>query len=139
VTLSSTQAKYAAISEAIKEVKFVYYLLRDLQIKVNLPILVRTDNIGAIIMLENASTDFRTRHVDTHYHFVREFIEDGFIRIEFIRSAENDSDCVLVRSCMRGTQTNFWKSVKITVLVDCYRIGRVLKISLTINHLALYV
>jgi hypothetical protein len=37
-------------------------------------------------------TGFRTQHMDTHYYFVREFIEDGFIKIELVRSAENDSD-----------------------------------------------
>ena len=92
VTLLSTEAKYVAISEAIKELKFIYYLLNDLHIKVNLPIVVKTDNIGAIFMSENALTGFRTRHVDTRYHFVREFIEDGFIKIDFVRSVENDSD-----------------------------------------------
>jgi hypothetical protein len=30
--------------------------------------------------------------VDTHYHFVRAFFEDGFIKIVFVRSVENDSD-----------------------------------------------
>jgi hypothetical protein len=91
VTLSSTEAEYVAISEAVKELKLIYYLLSDLHIKVNLPIVVKTDNIGAIFMSENTLTGFRTRHVDTRYHFVREFIKDGFIKIEFIRSAENDS------------------------------------------------
>jgi hypothetical protein len=43
-------------------------------------------------MSENASTSFRTRQVDTRCHFVQEFIEDGFIKIEFVRSIENDSD-----------------------------------------------
>jgi hypothetical protein len=43
-------------------------------------------------MSENASAGFRTRHVDTRYHFVREFIKDGFIKIEFVRSVGNDSD-----------------------------------------------
>jgi putative aminopeptidase FrvX len=57
-------------------------MLRDLHIKVNLPIVVKTDNIGAIFMSENASTGFRTGHVDTRCHFVQEFIEDGFIMIE---------------------------------------------------------
>jgi hypothetical protein len=42
-------------------------------------------------MSKNASTGFRTWHIDTRYHFVREFI-DGFIKIEFVRSIENDSD-----------------------------------------------
>ena len=43
-------------------------------------------------MSENASTGFRTRHVDTRYHFVREFIDTGFIKIEFVRSVENNSN-----------------------------------------------
>jgi hypothetical protein len=59
---------------------------------VNLPIVVKMDNIGAISMSENALTGFRNRHVDIRYDFVREFIEDGFIKIEFVRSAENESD-----------------------------------------------
>jgi hypothetical protein len=72
-------------------------------------------------MSENALTGFHTQHVDTHYHFVREFIEDGFIKIEFVRSIENDSDLftkTLIRSCMRDTRKNFWKIVKFTVPVD---------------------
>jgi hypothetical protein len=92
VTLSSTEAEYVAIYEAVKELKFFYYLLSDLHIKVNLPIVVKMDNIGAIFMSENTSTGFRTRHVDTRYHFVQEFIKDGFMKIDFARSVENESD-----------------------------------------------
>jgi hypothetical protein len=92
VTLSSTEAEYVAISEAVKEDKFIYYLLCDFHIKVNLPIIIKTDNIGSIFMAENSSTGVRTRHVGTRYHFIREFIEDGFIKVEFVRSVENDAD-----------------------------------------------
>jgi hypothetical protein len=55
---------------------------------------VKTDKIGAILMSKNASTGFHTRHMDTRYHFVREFIKDGFMKIEFVRSVENDSDSI---------------------------------------------
>jgi hypothetical protein len=92
VTLSSTEAEYVAISKAVKEVEFIYYLLSDFHIKVKLPIVVKTDNIGAMFMQENTSTGLRTRHVDTWHHFVREFIEDCFIKVEFVRSLENDTD-----------------------------------------------
>jgi hypothetical protein len=34
VTLSSTEAEYVAMSEAVKEVKFIYYLLCDIGIEV---------------------------------------------------------------------------------------------------------
>jgi hypothetical protein len=47
VTLSSTEAEYVAMSEAVKDVKFIYYLLCNIGIEVELPIIVRTDNVGA--------------------------------------------------------------------------------------------
>jgi hypothetical protein len=92
VTLSSTEAEYVAMSEAVKEIKFIYYLLRDIGIEVDLPILVKTDNVGAMFMAQNASSGVRTRHVDTRYHFVRENLEDGMIKIEFVKSVDNESD-----------------------------------------------
>jgi hypothetical protein len=92
VTLLSTEAEYVAISEAVKEVKFIYYLMCDFHIKVNLPIIIKTDNVCAIFMAENSLTGVTTRHVDIRNHFIREFIEDGFIKVEFVRSVENDAD-----------------------------------------------
>ena len=92
VALSSTKAEYYAISEAAKEAKFVYQLLKGLGIEIELPIIMRVDNVGAIFMSENPGGSSRTRHIDTRYHFVKEFIEDGFIKIIFVKSAENKSD-----------------------------------------------
>jgi ketol-acid reductoisomerase len=81
-----------AMSEVVKEVKFIYYLLHDIGIEVKLPIIVKTDNVGAIFMLQNSSSGVRTQHIDTRYHFVRENLDDGIIKIEFIKSVENQSD-----------------------------------------------
>lgn len=61
-------------------------------IVVELRIMVRDDNVGAIVMCKNASTSSGTRHVDVRYQFVREFVEKGFIRVVFVRSGENLSD-----------------------------------------------
>jgi hypothetical protein len=43
-------------------------------------------------MSENITATSRTRHDDTRYHFVREFIVDGLIKIIFVKSAESQSD-----------------------------------------------
>jgi hypothetical protein len=92
-TLSSSEAEYMAMSEAVKEIRFIFYLLRDVGIPVKLPIMVRNDNIGAMFMAEkNASSDIRTRHIDTRYHFIREHVEDGFIKIVFVKIDNNHSD-----------------------------------------------
>ena len=92
VTLSSSEAEYVAISDAVKEIKFLYFLLQNLGIELDLPIVIKTDNIGALFISQNSSSGVRTRHVDTRYHFIRENIEDGIIKMEFVKSIDNDSD-----------------------------------------------
>ena len=92
VALSSSEAEYMALSEAAKEIKFVYMILCSMGIKVQLPIIVRVDNVGAIFMSENTTTSNRTKHIDIRYHFVKEFVEDGFIKILFVRTEDNDAD-----------------------------------------------
>ena len=91
-TLSSTEAEYVALSEAAKEVKFIYQVLIDMGAKVKLPIVIRVDNVGAIFMSENTAISDRTKHVDIRYNFVREFIEDGFVKIIFVRTHDNIAD-----------------------------------------------
>ena len=92
VTLSSSEAEFVALSEAAKEIKFIVQVLISMGIPVRLPVICRVDNIGAIFMAENVSTSQRTKHIDTRYHFVREFVEEGFIKIIFVRTKENRSD-----------------------------------------------
>ena len=66
--------------------------MQSIGIEVKLTIIVQVDNVGAIFMAENLTTSQRTKHVDIHYHFVREFVEDGFIRIIFVQTMENTAD-----------------------------------------------
>jgi hypothetical protein len=76
VTLSCSKVEYAGISEAVKEIRFIYFL-ESIGMNVTLPIVVRCDNIGAILMAENSSSGVCTRYVDTRYLFICEHIEDG--------------------------------------------------------------
>jgi len=92
VTLSSSEAEYVALSEAAKEIKFVYQLLTGMGMKVKLPIVVHVDNLGAIFMSENVSVSQRTKHVDIRYRFIQEFVLDGFIKVIFVKTENNDSD-----------------------------------------------
>jgi len=92
VTLSATEAEYVACSEVVKEVLFILQLLKHLRVEVQLPIRVHVDNIGAIFLAENQNSSDRTKHVDTRYHFVQQYIRDETVMIEFVRSRDNDSD-----------------------------------------------
>jgi hypothetical protein len=92
ITLSSSEAEWIALSEATKEIMFVLQLLESMHIKVELPITVRVDNIGAICMSQNVNTPSRTKHVDIHTKYVNDYCEDGVLKIIFVKSADNDSD-----------------------------------------------
>ena len=92
VVLSPTEAEYVAVSEVVKEIKFLLQMLRSMEIKVPLPIKVQVDNVGEIWLANNSSVSERTKHVDLRAHFVRDMIKDEVIEINFVKSAENDSD-----------------------------------------------
>ena len=54
--------------------------------------MVCVGNVAAIFMPTNVTTTSGTRHVDTRTKFVKEYQEDGKIKIIFVRSEEDDSD-----------------------------------------------
>ena len=92
VVLSTTEEEYVAVSEVVKEIKVLYQMLRSMEIKGPLPIKVQVDNVGAVWLANNSSVSERTKHVDLRAHFVRDMIKDQVIEINFVKSAENDSD-----------------------------------------------
>ena len=92
VVLSTTDAEYVAVSEVVKEIKFLYQMLISMEIKVPLCIKVQVDNVGVIWLANNSSVSERKKHVDLRAHFVRDMIKDQVIKISFVESAENDSD-----------------------------------------------
>ena len=57
MALSSAEAEYIAASEAVREVLFVVQMLDFMQIRVEMPVTVHVDNMGAIFMLENKSSN----------------------------------------------------------------------------------
>jgi hypothetical protein len=61
VTLSSTEGEFIAISQAVKEINFIHYLLNDVHVK--LPMIVKANNVGYKFMSEKPATCVRTQHI----------------------------------------------------------------------------
>ncbi len=70
------------------EILYIVGILKFLGIAIE----VNVNNIGAVYLSKNATTGNRTKHFDTRYHFVREYIQDGTMKVVFVRSEENDAD-----------------------------------------------
>ena len=92
VFLSSSEAEYIALSQAVKEVMFMVQLLGSMQIVVEYPVMVRVDNVGAIFMASNITNISCSKHVDIRYKYVNEYVKDGVVKIVFVKSADNDSN-----------------------------------------------
>jgi len=82
------------LSEAVKEVIFVVQLVESMEIQVQLPVIVRVDNVGAVFMAKNITTTGRTKHVDIRTKYVNEYVEDGKIKIIFVKTEDNLADCL---------------------------------------------
>jgi len=52
----SSEAEFVALSEATKGIKFIIQVLLSIGIEVEMPVIVRVDNVGAIFMAKNVST-----------------------------------------------------------------------------------
>ena len=83
VVLSTTEAEYVTVSEVVKEIKFLYQMLRSMEIKVPLPIQVQVDNVGAIWLANNSCVSERTKRDDFGAHFARDMMKDQVIEIYF--------------------------------------------------------
>ena len=92
VSLSSSEAEYVALTEVSKEVLFVRSILSFLdKDSVEYPIVIHCDNVGAIF-LSNNSESRRTKYLDTKYHFVRHYVENGVIKVVFVTTETNLAD-----------------------------------------------
>ena len=77
-------------------------MLESLFVKTQFPIVVEVDNVGAIYLSYWYTTSQKTKHVDTWVHFVRESVEEGILKVVFIRSSDNDSD-IFTKNTVQAT------------------------------------
>ena len=81
VTLSSTEAEYVALTLCCQESMFQLNLLRELKVNEGKAI-VYEDNVGAIFLSENEQVSGRTKHIDVRYHFIRDHIANGNLKVK---------------------------------------------------------
>ena len=56
------------------------------------PIPICGDNQGSIFIASNPMTKKQSKHIDIHYHYIREVVERKFTEIFFINRDKNPAD-----------------------------------------------
>ena len=118
--MSSTEAEYFAASETAKELVFIKNLIEGIEElnKLELPMMLRMDNTGAIYLANNQSTGPRTKHINIGVHYVCDLISEGIIKTKFVKSEDNTADIFTKNT----TEELFKKqSVKLVEQIDLYK------------------
>ena len=92
VTLSVTEAELYAAVLCAQDMLYVKKLLESMGLEVELPMVLRLDNKGAVDLANGWSIAGRTRHIDTRQWFLRELKAEGILKIEWIKGEENPAD-----------------------------------------------
>jgi len=90
---SSTEAEYISLYHGVQEAIWVKQLLEELNLKIKGgSVIVYQDNKGAIHLANNAGYSARTKHMALKYHFSRQAVERGDIKIEYVRTDDMLAD-----------------------------------------------
>ena len=92
VTLSSTESEIVAAVDAATYVRWLVKLFQELRLPVQLPIDLKQDNQSAIHMMTNGTNFRRTKHMVIKGEFVRELVDDGWLRLIYAESADMNAD-----------------------------------------------
>ncbi|KAK1650785.1 hypothetical protein QYE76_068590 [Lolium multiflorum] len=83
VAKSSTESEYIAASEASSEAVWMKRFIVELGVVPSAldPLIIYCDNMGAIANAQEPRSHKRLKHIKLRYHSIREYIEDGEVKI----------------------------------------------------------
>jgi hypothetical protein len=86
VTLSSTEAEYVALTEALQEAAWLRGLLVELGFERSSlePMPISEDNQSTINLSTNQANSNRTKHIDVRYHYCRQEYHSGHVDIRYL-------------------------------------------------------
>lgn len=111
VALSTTEAEYMALTEAVKEAIWLKGLAAEMGFEQE-SMEVMCDSQSAIALSKNSVHHERTKHIDVRYHFIREKIAEGNVKVVKISTTWNPADI-------------FTKVVPVSKLQDAMKLLRV--------------
>ena len=92
VALSSTKTEYKGATVEACEIAWLEMLLANLGIQVQVPVVIYCDNLRSIQLARNPLFHVRMKHIEVHYHFIRERVLDGDIDLTYVRTDEQVAD-----------------------------------------------
>jgi len=90
VSTSTTEAEYMALSVTARHASWYAIGMKELHYQV--PIILKCDNTSSINLGHNTIISQRSKHIDIHYHYVRECLINHKFTVDYISTEENVAD-----------------------------------------------
>ena len=84
VALSSTEAEYRGATVATCEAIWLKRQLKDVKVEVSDLMTIYCDNLSNIQLAKNPVFHARTKHIEVHYHFIREHVLSGEVELQYV-------------------------------------------------------
>lgn len=94
VTRSSTEAEYRSLASTASEVCWVTSLFFELGVTITTTPTIYCDNIGATYLAANPVFYSRMKHLALDYHFVRQHVQSGQLRVSHASSQDQLADAL---------------------------------------------
>ncbi|XP_038976116.1 uncharacterized mitochondrial protein AtMg00810-like [Phoenix dactylifera] len=92
IARSSTEAEYRALAITSTEIIWLRRLLSEFHISPTTPTALLCDNVSALALAANPVFHARTKHIEIDYHFIREKVNSGEIKLSHISSIDQPAD-----------------------------------------------
>eukprot|EP00924_Labyrinthula_sp_SR-Ha-C_P007974 maker-scaffold_41-snap-gene-2.30-mRNA-1 protein AED:0.42 eAED:0.44 QI:0/0/0/1/1/1/2/0/116 len=90
LTCDSTEAEMVGIKMAIKDIKYIFNLLEELNEERKVLIWSNSQRAGR--MIRNGNMNGRTKHIDTYYKFIPQELEKMKAELRYLPREENIAD-----------------------------------------------
>jgi hypothetical protein len=107
--LSSTEAELVAFHRGCRDPMAHYHLIISLSLEVVLPMVTYCDNTTTIALLNDTVHNSRTKHIAVQYFWARQLVEQGYIKVLYVRSERNRAD--LFTKAVNGSQHAFLRNL----------------------------
>ena len=90
VATSTTEAEYMALSATARQASWYINGIKELGVKI--PVTIKCDNTSTIELSHHSIISQRSKHIDIHYHYVRECLMNNKFTLEYIETSANPAD-----------------------------------------------
>ena len=117
VAQSTAEAEYVALYFSAQETFWMRQLLLDLKEKLSEPTVIHEDNQAAIRIVNNPVDHPKTKHIATKFHFIRQQVQDGTVKIVYCPTDLMLAD-ILTKPLARDRFTRLRSCLGLTIKVE---------------------